>query len=58
MARRDGTRRLNGTWLALLGALVLASLGGLLGCEEQPDPYFIDGTSIGEVTFTPDCWIC
>ncbi|MCA9622068.1 MAG: hypothetical protein KC731_23755 [Myxococcales bacterium] len=35
------------------GALVLASLGGLLGCEEQPDPYFIDGTSIGEVTFTP-----
>ena len=34
-------------------ALVLASVGGLMGCEDQPDPYFIDGTLIGEVTFTP-----
>lgn len=37
----------------LQSALVLASLGGLLGCEDQPEPHYIDGTLLDEVTFTP-----
>ena len=45
MARRDGTRRLNGTWLALLGALVLAS--AVASAQSDRTQYFIDllGTS-------------
>lgn len=34
-------------------ALAVAATCGLLGCEDQPDPAYIDGTVLDEVTFTP-----
>jgi hypothetical protein len=39
MARRDGTRRLRGTWLALIGALVLAS--AVASAQTDRSDYFI-----------------
>ena len=40
MARRDGTRRLKGTWLALIGAAVLAS--AVAHAQTDRSQYFID----------------
>ena len=40
MARRDGTRRVKSTWIALIGAVVLAS--AVASAQTDRTQYFID----------------